>query len=566
MSSKKANKKKLGQTAVVTISANHALQTERIPLEIWLHIVESSDLSHADMFNLSMTSKFLGWVVQPLLFRHFTVTHSRTFTWVPGRPGGQDKRYVERLELRLQFATSTRIAGGVKSVNIAAGPRNETYALNEDVISSDTIMGKVFDAFHHFPNLKTVFVAQATLTPARVDQLASVPLLEALHVDSCTATGDLNLSRLHLLRLSLSGEMRGTFGWWLPLLRSPTLSHFSYDAPTAQAKPDDPDELVFPALATGSVMHSLTTLHLPGACYRFPCFVMALLQCPNVEELYIADSERFDASFPMIAVDRKFSLPAHALQQLRAIHAPFEFVMSCTTDRPIRHVATDLTRQFSRHQQLLDFQERFAELEELVIHVSNTSATRVHGLLRPFSRLEGLFVEIKDPLERKSHKVRWWHDIRRSAKTHASKILACIEMMTWPHTLKSLHVRCHSVTPRSYIVGGSTSVLGAAQPPSVSKEDLQQQRQRIFSSIVRQCPAIEEIHISALDDCAQWRRPYAGGLAFKVFAMIVVTSCLHIQRLCRGSNGRTTNNGDRICNYLQMKDANPSVQKQALSS
>ena len=43
--------------------------------------------------------------------------------------------------------------------------------------------------------------------------------------------------------------------------------------------------------------------------------------------------------------------------------------MSCTTDRPIRHVATDLTRQFSRHQQLLDFQKRFAELEELVIHV-----------------------------------------------------------------------------------------------------------------------------------------------------------------------------------------------------
>lgn len=202
--------------------------------------------------------------------------------------------------------------------------------------------------------------------------------------------------------------MRGTFGWWLPLLCSLTLEHLSYDTPTAQTKLDDPNELVFPALATSSVMRSLHALHLPGASYRFPCFAMALLQCRNVRELYIGDSEKFDGQLPRIAPDRDIQLSAQALRQLRAIRAPYEFIMSCVADRPVRHVTTDLTRFLSwphAESRFQDFHRRFSELEELAIHASNASIMRVLTLLQPFPRLEALYADIKNPQEKEAYKV-----------------------------------------------------------------------------------------------------------------------------------------------------------------
>ena len=75
-------------------SSPHPLQTDRIPHEIWLHIIDFSYFERSDLVNLCLTSKFLGWVIQPLLFRSLTFTHTRTFTWLPGCPRGDRKSVV----------------------------------------------------------------------------------------------------------------------------------------------------------------------------------------------------------------------------------------------------------------------------------------------------------------------------------------------------------------------------------------------------------------------------------------------------------------------------------------
>ena len=368
-----------------------SLQTDRIPLEIWLQIIAHSGISQSEIQSLSLTSRFLAWATQPLLFHTFTATPSRISDKEPGGIRGQDAKYVEHLDERLQFATSVRIAHGVRSVVIATAEDPGSPSPDEDLVSADTIVDKVFDALGRFPSLKALHVAGIDFTAQRINQLASLPTLQGVHIGTRTTIGQLDLTGLPIRQLSLHVAKHDTSGWRLSQLLSPTLEHFSCETMEAEC------DLVLAALAVGTRMRSLRSLYLPGRCYDLPNFASALRQCPNIEELYIPEPTFHDPRLRQLVPP----IPLQ-LRKLRSISIPLARIMKGVQDVPIKHISVNVWHMLERPSISALFQEfptRFAKLEEFVIRACNTALSSVFKFIQPFQRLEGLYVEITEPLQ-----------------------------------------------------------------------------------------------------------------------------------------------------------------------
>ena len=390
-------------------TGNRSLQPERIPLEVWWHIIEDSGLARADIQNLGLTNKFLAWVTQPLLFRTFKYTVTRALEPRHGQEmlQGPSTDHVIHLAERLQLATSARIARGVRSVMVVIvdattlEPRASSESQagpHEDLVNAETLVDQVFDVLSCFPSLNALHVERVDITPQRIDRLAALSTLQGLHIVACPASGQLVLPRLQLRQLSLKGGMGGTLGCYLQLLRAPTLEQFSFHAP---ANPDPTVvEPVLTALAEGPVMRSLRTLHLSRACYRSSNFVPALRQCPNLEELYIPNSARFDRHHRRPAHDGTVVLAPLPLRKLRAIRAPFEVILRCAEGLPVRHISVDIAHLLNVSNLSALFSNsrtQFAELEEISIHVTSTTVASILSLVRRFQQLKGIYIEVKRP-------------------------------------------------------------------------------------------------------------------------------------------------------------------------
>lgn len=140
---------------------------ERVPLELWLQIIQCSDFSHNDFANIACVSKFLAWAAQPPLFSHFTVT--QPCAKKDDKVGKcQHPAYRMRFLQRLQFIKTEHIAAAVKSVSILFEPKvllPHVYEGAGELVAADEILDEIFDALSFFPNIEEVSACEVDFTP-----------------------------------------------------------------------------------------------------------------------------------------------------------------------------------------------------------------------------------------------------------------------------------------------------------------------------------------------------------------------------------------------------------------
>ena len=305
----------------------------------------------------------------------------------------QSAGYLNRLNQRLEFALLPRIVQSVKAIDIRMG--GETRSLDaQEAVKEETVVWTLFQHIHHLTNLRSFSAQNVSLTGAHFDCLAELKYFQGIHLTRCSCTGDLGLARFKLRHLSLHGKMTGSHGWWIPLLKCSSLQHLSYDA--VPGPPGDP-ELLFPALATGPVLHSLRTLRLPDHAAFYPCFSLALSRCSSVENLYVDHIQKgwpvhftpSDPNYPMLSQD--------ALPKLRAVSAPYDFVRNCILVAPgcrplLKHIRTAdiLFTALPLHDLITN---RCPTLEELVIRVTDIRDTVwIQSLLTSLISIRGLHI------------------------------------------------------------------------------------------------------------------------------------------------------------------------------
>lgn len=378
-----------------------SLRSERVPYEIWLQIIESTTLDHSDIVNLTLVSKFLRYVAQPMLFSEFKVSIPRVRYLDSVTPVRcQDISYHDRLKQRLEFASYPRIVQAVKSLSIRMGEERRDLR-SQETVTEESVVQTVFDQLSHFVNLRSFFAQDVALTGAHFDALAQLKYFSGIHLERCKCTGDLGLARLKLKYLSLHGRMTGTHGWWIPLLKCPTLEHLSYEPAVRSTSGTDDPELLFPAVAVSPVMHSLRTLRLPANAYFLPCFSLALARCSSVEELFIGHVQKFYSPLPF-EVDLYNPLPSNVLPNLKAINAPLAFVQGCILLNPdvperknLKHITLpDYLRPSLEILQII--KERCPALEELVIHAFSLHDTvALDMILTGMASLRGLHLTVQ---------------------------------------------------------------------------------------------------------------------------------------------------------------------------
>ncbi|KAF7794408.1 hypothetical protein EIP86_005542 [Pleurotus ostreatoroseus] len=454
------------------------LRTERVPIELWLQIIRFADCEQRDLANLTLVSKFLAWVVQPLLFADFTVTLLRAH--LDGQVTKcQHTAYHTRMLERLQFLKSERIAHNVKSISICLHPK-AMHLDPEVLVGADEIVNEVFSVLAYLPHLKAFHGHEVHLTSPRIEQLVAVQYLEGLHFNACSATIDVILPNSQLRHLSLYGEMGGPkFGWWIPLLRSPSLTHLSYNSTSiARKNVKDPNEALFPAIAIGPVIKSLQFLRLPCASPRFPCFEMALSKCSSVQELLMDSWDEGHVGLPIHGQAAQVPLPSNILPQLRAINAPYMFISRCLQDRPISHITVSLDIPWNALRDFETIRTRCPQLEELVLTMNHVPLTRVLSFALSFSRLRGLRLEI----------------LNASLETTHKPLFGLVKDTSLPRGLKSLRIYSRMIS------------MNYSAPTSL--KDVTNKKKHLIRAVRRKCPKIVDIHLSTADELIAWQRPY----------------------------------------------------------
>ncbi len=164
--------------------------------------------------------------------------------------------------------------------------------------------------------------------------------------------------------------------------------HLSYDS-RKQVKPEEPKELVLPAIATGPLMNHLRILRLPAYSTRFPCFIIALSRCPVIEDLCIEEC------VGAIPPEVEEPLPRNVLKHLKALSAPFVFVQRCLPGRQLKHIRTTLSRGNSLGTLLLSVQSHSPRLEELALCAGQIYiADLLNSILSALRHLRGLYISL----------------------------------------------------------------------------------------------------------------------------------------------------------------------------
>ena len=375
------------------------LRSERVPYEIWLQIIECSSLEHQDIAHLSLVSKFLRFVAQPMLFSEFRVMlHRARYLDVASAIKCQHVSIFARLKERLEFASLPRVVQSVKRLSIRIG--NERRDWDRDaIVAEEEVVETVFNHLHHFVNLRSLSAQDVSLTGSHFDALAQLKFFNGIHLERCRCTGELGLARFKLRHLSLHGRMTGTYGWWIPLVRCPTVEHLSYEVSNIPGSADDP-EVLFPALATGPSMRSLRTLRLPSVAASLPCFQSALSRCPEVENLYVEENEYF-RHHPFLHGHPAYPpLARGTLPKLKAISAPSSFLDGCILQKdhqlPFRHISITNPLYGGEATFILDvIKLKCPELEEFVVRLADLrDTTWLNSVLTDLPGLRGLHVVV----------------------------------------------------------------------------------------------------------------------------------------------------------------------------
>ncbi|KAI0683973.1 hypothetical protein BC835DRAFT_682283 [Cytidiella melzeri] len=480
------------------------LKSERIPAEVWLQIIEDSEFVREDIRNLTLVSKFVRWIAQPLLFRTITVSKYSPFLdraegrldrigstmatspFVATNGRGYTRSYVLRLQERLAFSTQSRIAHGVHSIIICTR-QGRPGLPSEDMIDEEQVIDTVFSHLSHFSNMRSFFASDSKLSGKHFDELAQLRHLTGLHFDKCTGSGDLGLSRFRLKDLSLHGTISGSFGWWISLLRSPTLQRLSYSAPTQtsslpQGRPrrgyEDSLGLFFPALSTGPLMRDLRVLRLPSRAAHSPCYVSALLRCPQVEALLIDPGPPQITALP--------PLPSSALPRLRAVCASQYFVLRCLQGRQLRHIQVDEAMN-NLHECVRDLTMLYPDIEELVISVyaGDRCAEFLRRIFERFTKLQGLHI-------------RMIGDHTDAGAAQVWKLLS--EPHTLSHLMRSLHILRESKGKR---------VMGSGKPRATS--GLKKSGKVQSSALINMrkcCPDLVDVCVKGFEKDLVWHEPY----------------------------------------------------------
>jgi hypothetical protein len=389
------------ETGTLELSHQLPLHSERVPYEIWLQVIECASLEPKDIVHLSLVSRFLRFVAQPMLFSEFRITlhRARYPSSITSTVCCQHVAYFTRLKKRLEFASMPRIVQAVKRLTISMGGDKLDWERGV-VVLEESLIRAVFDHLHHFVNLRSLSAQDVSLTGSHFDALAHLKYFNGIHLKRCRCTGDLGLTRFRLKSLSLHGRMSGTYGWWIPLVRCPTLEHLSYDIINGSPAPEDDPEVLFPALSTGPLMHSLRTIRLPSNAVFLPCFQSALSRCPAIENLYIDQNTTDFRPHGLDGVSVYQPLRNPVLCNLKAVIAPSGFIEGCILSKDsqltLKHIRiTNLLYGAAAMGFLNLVRLKCPDLEELVVclgPLSNTSLLDI--LLTSMPSLRGLHVTV----------------------------------------------------------------------------------------------------------------------------------------------------------------------------
>lgn len=481
------------------------LRSERIPAELWLQIIEPS-LEQDDITRLSLVSKHLRYIAQPMLFSEIRVTlvQARNLH-TPALVRCQHVHYNNRLKERLEFITSNRAAYFVKTLTINTG--SDIHVIGtQDAVKEEEVLRTVFNQLPHFVNLRSFSAQDISLNGSHFDSLAQLEHFNGIHLERCKCSGDLRLTRFRLRYLSLHGKMHGSYGWWIPLVTASSVEHLSYDAPVplppAENEPQSEPEVLFPALTVlPRPLLSLRTLRLPAHAPFFPCFVGALARCSSVENLYI-DQRHAIPSEALDQLEDEYPVLSHnILPKLKAISAPTKFIecliMSRTDQVDLKHIS--ICDQFSDVTEILQLiRDRCQGVEELVIAINTT--TSLDLLLTQLPFLRGLFVvtgSIHIP----------YKEVRTSSAASYTLLLTArvqlyqyLKTVIYPPNLRCLHIKSLQGSRRH------SSALSTSSPGTPAKT-----RSALVSHIRKHAPKIVEVEI-LLKKSIMWRDMYTSKL------------------------------------------------------
>ncbi|KAI0083859.1 hypothetical protein BDY19DRAFT_975546 [Irpex rosettiformis] len=480
------------------------LVSERNPAEVWLHIIEDSNLTDEDITNLSFVSRFVRWISQPILFRKI----SASIFSQPSGPPGTTTFYLERLRARLAFATSQRIAHGVNSVAIRCSSGTSSFAADY-VVDASLLVEAVFSALPNFQNLSSFSISDSKLSGRHFDILAQLPRLSGLHFYRCSGSGDLGLSRFRLTELSLHGTIGGSFGWWISLMNPSTIQSLSYSTLDGTLSPierflsppnpdsEDSVNLFFPALSIGPRMTNLAVLRLPSHAPQSRCYVTALQRCPNVQCLIVEPGSRFSQVVPVY-------LPPSTMPRLKAVSAVLAFVEGSFligSKRQLKQLRIEDAMRSSAA--VLSLTRQFPSVQELVITVDMGSSSDVYielvrEICNQLSGLQGLCVHIEGYYSMAGSERIW--DLLRNPNV-------------FPQSLRSLRILCDNNNNRlSRAVLGMHSIKLSSSRTQGSKPkrfNSHRMELEVVSGLRRHCPGLVDICIEVSDERGLvWHEPY----------------------------------------------------------
>ncbi|TFK64240.1 hypothetical protein BDN72DRAFT_278712 [Pluteus cervinus] len=315
------------------------LNLSPFPLEIWLEILALLPPSSAAA--LSLTCRSLGWVSQPYIFRHIS--------FKPILVPSKHAQYIDRLNRRLSFFTSPRIAKGIRECTISYA-RGEKP--NAQEVPIEGALGLIVDALSNFPHLRKLILRSLMLEKRQMEIVEGLKL-HYLEMQSCQYRGD---------NEDGDEEMTEDLHWddstTTPCssLRSIICNTERRQDPTSHlilsrvmnpltlgqliVGPSNSDFILSTLASSSTPFNNILNLELPIESMLSHHIFSALEHCPSVTRLAL---RYYDVS----PRRRLRSIPSHILPKLHTYDGPHRYATLLAKDRCLEDITLRTFDNFS---------------------------------------------------------------------------------------------------------------------------------------------------------------------------------------------------------------------------
>ncbi|KAG6816326.1 hypothetical protein H0H87_006925 [Tephrocybe sp. NHM501043] len=305
-----------------------------LPTELWLQILSLLPLD--TVATVTLISRSLRWIAQPLLFKEDLAIHPFTISIAYRRL--QVDSYLARCHDRLDFLSSPRIAPHIVKFSLTPFPAGHSLSRNSKPhIPENEIVDHVFDVLPLFTGLRSLTIHSIKSTPERMTILRSLALdyfeLETRGDDitwqkmrqGVTPPTPIPAQRVLSFNCDTSPHQ-------VPI---PALVSLQFLHPTTlnqiNAGPNGTESILVAMSLSSSTFPRLHTLDISARYVSCAEFIPTLHQCPNLITLRIRSSFTDSPVRPHMA-----PLPPQILPSLSTYHGPPYLARFFANNRDIR--------------------------------------------------------------------------------------------------------------------------------------------------------------------------------------------------------------------------------------